>query len=106
MRKPAIAGPIILPKEKPESKRAKALLLSLAFVISAIQAPEAGLVALPKIPLITLARINKKNRAPPVITDFCPNEIVLLKRIKDIAKPTRPIIITLFLPIWSLSLPQ
>ena len=66
-KNPAKAGPIILPAEKPESSLAKPLLLSSEFVISAIQAPDAGLVALPTMPLINLVETNNRNNNHPVI---------------------------------------
>ena len=50
-----MAGPKILPMEKPESRRAKALLRESIELISATQPPEEGLVALPKIPFKSLA---------------------------------------------------
>ena len=67
---PARAGPNILPIENPESRRAKALLLELIELISATQPPDDGLVALPKIPLSTLAETSKKNNRLPVRYSF------------------------------------
>ena len=63
---PAIAGPKIRPIEKPESSLAKALLRDSIELMSAIQPPEEGLVALPKIPFSNLADINKNNNTYPV----------------------------------------
>ena len=63
---PAIAGPKIRPIEKPESSLAKALLRDSIELMSAIQPPDEGLVALPKIPFSNLADINKNNNTYPV----------------------------------------
>ena len=54
-----MAGPKILPMEKPESRRAKALLRESIELISATQPPEEGLVALQKY-YSSLAAINKR----------------------------------------------
>ena len=101
-----MAGPKILPMEKPESRRAKALLRESIELISATQPPEEGLVALPKIPFKSLAAINKKNNKAPVSSPFWPNEIVKLKSINEIANPNRPTITIFFRPIRSLSFPH
>ena len=57
---------ILLTLENPESSLAKALLLSSIEDISAIQPPDAGLVALPNKPFNTLAETNKINSIKPV----------------------------------------
>ena len=99
-------GPIILPAENPESNLANALLLSSIEVISAIQPPQAGLVALPNKPLIVLDKMSKINSNNPEIYPEFPKDIHTLKRHRDIANPNKPINTTLFLPTESLRLPQ
>ena len=103
---PATAGPSILPIENPESSLAKALLLDSIELISATHPPDEGLVALPKIPFSSLADTNNRNKKVPVNKPLCPNEIVKLKSIKEIAKPERPTMTIFFRPIESLNDPH
>ena len=74
--------------------------------MSATHAPEDGLVALPNIPLISLAAIKRAKSTLPCKTPFWPSEIVKLNKISEIANPIKPVITIFFLPILSLSFPQ
>ena len=75
-------------------------------VVSATYANEAGLVAEPTRPFISLPRINAGNKKVICSILRSTKNKGVIKAIKDIAYPSKPNIATFLLPYLSLVLPQ